>query len=189
MIAVAMIFSELPLKGAFVIEIERLEDERGFFARTFCVDEFVSHGVVFRIAQCSVSYNGQRGTLRGLHYQAPPHQEAKLVRCTLGAAFDAIADLRPDSPTFKRWAAVELSADNRRMIYIPEGFAHGFQTLADGTEIFYQMSVPYVPEAARGIRWDDPELSIDWPPMATRVVSPRDRALPLLSAEVAAPPP
>jgi len=184
-----MIFSGLPLKGAFAIEVERLEDERGFFARTFCLDEFARHGIALRVAQSSVSYNRRQGTLRGLHYQAPPHQEAKLVRCTRGAAFDAIADLRPDSPTFRQWAALELSADNGRLIYIPEGFAHGFQTLADDTELLYQISVPYVPEAARGIRWDDPELSIEWPPAATRVVSPRDRALPWLSPRAAGPPP
>ncbi len=173
-----MIFKELALRGAFLIEPERLEDERGFFARTFCAEEFAARGLRGAVAQCSVSYNRRRGTLRGLHYQAPPHEEAKLVRCTRGAAYDVIVDIRPDSATFRQWAAIELSAENRRMLYIPEGFAHGFQTLVDETEMLYQISTAYVPEATRGIRWDDPSLAIEWPPTAARVISPRDLALP-----------
>ena len=173
-----MIFVELALKGAFLIEPERLEDERGFFARTFCAAEFAARGLRATIAQCNVSYNRRRGTLRGLHYQAPPDEEAKLVRCTRGAAYDVIVDLRPGSATFRHWVGVELSAENRKMLYMPEGFAHGFQTLVDGTELFYQMSTAYVPGAARGIRWDDPDLAIEWPPVAARVISPRDLALP-----------
>ncbi len=169
---------ELALTGAYLIEPERLEDERGFFARTFCAAEFAARGLRATVAQCSVSYNRRRGTLRGLHYQAPPHEEAKLVRSTRGAAYDVIVDLRPGSATFRQWVGVELSAENRRMLYIPEGFAHGFQTLVDDTELFYQMSTAYVPEAARGIRWDDPDLAIAWPPAAARVISPRDLALP-----------
>jgi dTDP-4-dehydrorhamnose 3,5-epimerase len=173
-----MIFKELELRGAFVIEPEPLEDERGFFARTFCAAEFAARGLRPTIAQCSVSYNRRRGTLRGLHYQAAPHEEAKLVRCTHGAVYDVIVDIRPDSATFRRWAGIELSAENRRMVYVPEGFAHGFQTLVDETEVLYQISTAYVPQAARGIRWDDPDLAIAWPPAAARVISARDLGLP-----------
>jgi dTDP-4-dehydrorhamnose 3,5-epimerase len=176
-----MKFAELALAGAFVIEPEPNEDERGFFVRTFSVREFIARGLNPTIAQCSVSFNRRRGTLRGLHYQAPPYQEAKLVRCTAGAVFDVIVDLRPESSTFKRWVGVELSSKNHRMIYIPEGFAHGFQTLADDTEVFYQISTVYVAEAARGIRWDDPELGIRWPEAVRRVISPRDLLFPSLS--------
>lgn len=173
-----MIFTELPLRGAFLVELELLEDERGLFARTFCASEFLAHELNPAISQCNLSYNRRRGTLRGLHYQAPPHEEAKLVRCTAGAAFDVVVDIRPSSPTFKQWFGVELSAANRRAIYVPAGFAHGFQTLLEHTELFYQMSIPYVPGAARGIRWDDPELGIDWPLRDERVISARDLALP-----------
>jgi dTDP-4-dehydrorhamnose 3,5-epimerase len=173
-----MIFTALTLTGAFLIEPELYVDERGFFARSFCVNEFTAHKLPATIVQCNISYNRYRGTLRGLHYQALPHQEAKLVRCTAGAAFDVMVDIRPGSPTFKQWLGVELSAENRKMLYIPEGFAHGFQTLADHTELFYQMSTVYVAEAERGIRWNDPELAITWPPVTERVISPRDRALP-----------
>jgi dTDP-4-dehydrorhamnose 3,5-epimerase len=177
-----MKFVELALAGAFVIEPAPNEDERGFFARTFSAEEFAARGLKPTIAQCSVSFNRRRGTLRGLHYQAAPHQEAKLVRCTTGAVFDVIVDLRPKSSTFKRWVGVELSAENHHMIYIPEGFAHGFQTLADNTEVFYQISTAYMPEAARGIRWDDPELAIRWPATTDRVISPRDLLLPTSSS-------
>lgn len=183
-----MIFTGLSLRGAFLIEPERLEDERGFFARTFCAEEFAAHGLNTTVAQCNVSYNRRRGTLRGLHYQAPPHEEAKLVRCTAGAAFNAIVDIRPGSPTFKRWLAIELSAGNRKMLYIPEGFAHGFQTLDDDTELSYLMSNSYVPQAAWGIRWDDPDLAIRWPPAVERVISSRDLALPT-SADLGGLPP
>jgi len=180
-----MIFTELALSGAFLVESERLEDERGFFARTFCAAEFAARGLRPPIVQCSVSYNRRRGTLRGLHYQASPHEEAKLVRCTHGAVYDVIVDIRPGSATFRQWAGIGLSAENRRALYVPEGFAHGFQTLVDDTELFYQASAAYVPEAARGIRWDDPALAIAWPPAAARVISPRDLALPTL-AEIGA---
>jgi len=173
-----MIFTELALKAAYLIEPERLEDSRGFFARTFCAREFAARGLNPAVSQCNVSYNHRCGTLRGLHYQAAPHEEAKLVRCTAGAVFDVIVDIRPSSPTFKQWLAVELSADNRRMLYVAEGFAHGFQTLVDGSELFYQMSRPYVPEAASGICWDDPDLGIEWPPVGDRVISSRDLSLP-----------
>jgi dTDP-4-dehydrorhamnose 3,5-epimerase len=176
-----VIFVATPLAGAHEIEIERMTDERGFFARSFCTEEFAAHGLETAIEQCNVSWNAARGTLRGLHYQAEPHGEAKVVRCTQGAIHDVIVDLRPASPTFKRWHAVELSADNRRMLYIPRGFAHGFLTLTDGAEVLYQMSTRYAPSAARGVRYDDPAFGIVWP-SAPRVVAPRDRAYPDFAA-------
>ena len=177
-----MIFTALPLGDAWLIEPERIEDERGFFARTFSTEEFRARGLVTAIAQCSVSYNRRRGTLRGLHFQAPPHAEVKSVTCTRGAVFDVIVDLRRDSPTFKRWVSIELSAENRRVVYIPEGFAHGFQTLVDDAEVSYRISTGYVPDAARGIRWDDPELAVTWPTADARVISARDLGLPTLAA-------
>jgi len=158
-----MIFKETKLKGAYVIEINPLEDERGFFARSFCAKEFKEHGLNQNIAQCNISYNGKKGTLRGMHYQAAPHEEAKLVRCTMGAIYDVIIDLRPDSSTFKKWIGVELTKENRRMLYVPEGFAHVFQTLEDHTEVLYQMSEFHHPEWARGVRWNDPTFGIFWP--------------------------
>jgi dTDP-4-dehydrorhamnose 3,5-epimerase len=163
--------------GAYVIEPERIEDERGFFARTFCRDEFEIHGLRNAFVQCNVSFNSRKGTLRGLHYQDTPREEAKLVRCTCGAIYDVIVDIRRASPTFKRWAAFELTAENRRMIYVPEGFAHGFQTLEDGCEVFYQMSETYRPELARGIRWNDPILAIRWR-LENPIVSARDAGYP-----------
>lgn len=169
-----MIFTETRLSGAFVIEPERIEDERGFFARTFCRREFEAHKLDPNLVQCSVSYNARRGTLRGMHYQAAPNPEPKVVRCTAGAVHDVILDLRRESATFRQWVAVELTADNRRMVYIPAGMAHGFQTLADGTEVFYQMAAYYHPESARGVRWDDPAFRIEWP-AAERILSERDR--------------
>jgi dTDP-4-dehydrorhamnose 3,5-epimerase len=172
-----VIFTETALKGAFLIDPERREDERGFFARTWCQREFASHGLRTQWVQCNISFNRQKGTLRGMHYQVPPYEEAKLIRCTRGAMYDVIIDLRADSSTFTRWVAVELTADNRRMLYIPEGFAHGFQTLTDGTEIFYQMSQFYAPEYASGVRWDDPALNIAWP-ADERTISERDRSYP-----------
>jgi dTDP-4-dehydrorhamnose 3,5-epimerase len=173
-----MRFHETPLAGAFVIELERNEDERGSFARCWCRDEFAAHGITAEWVQANLSFNRRAGTLRGLHYQEAPHQEAKLIRCTAGAAFDVIVDLRPGSPTFARWTACELSAALGNMVYVPEGFAHGFQTLADDTELFYLMSEVYRPECARGVRWDAPALAIDWPPCRTRIVSARDQAFP-----------
>lgn len=170
-----MIFAETKLKGAYIIEPERLEDERGFFARTFCQEEFAAHGLRTRFVQCSISFNKKKGTLRGMHYQVAPHEEAKLVRCTMGAIYDVIIDLRPGSPTFTQWVAVELTAQNRKMLYIPEGLAHGFQTLEDDTEVFYQMSEFYHPECARGVRWDDPVFGIKWPKIHHRIVSEIDQ--------------
>lgn len=169
-----MILSETPLAGAFLLDIERFEDERGFFARTFCGDELRAHGLESNVAQCSVSFNHARGTLRGLHYQDAPHEEVKIVRCTRGAIWDVIVDLRRESGTYRRWTAVELTADNRRALYIPRGMAHGFITLSDDTEVFYMMANPYVAGAARGLRWDDPAFAIDWP-IAPSVMSERDR--------------
>lgn len=158
-----MIFKETKLKGAFIIESERIEDERGFFARTFCRKEFEAHGLNANLVQCSVSFNKKKGTLRGMHYQAAPHQEAKLVRCTMGAIYDVMLDLRHESPTFKQWVSVELTDENCRMVYVPEGFAHGFQTLQDRTELTYQISEFYCAEYARGVRWDVPQFGIQWP--------------------------
>jgi dTDP-4-dehydrorhamnose 3,5-epimerase len=172
-----LIFRETKLPGAFVIEPERHEDERGFFARTFCREEFAARGLNLHIAQCNISFNKRQGTLRGMHYQVPPFAEAKLVRCTAGAIFDVIIDLRESSVTFRQHSAVELSAETGKMLYVPEGFAHGFQTLLDDTEVFYQMSNPYVPECARGVRWNDPSFGIGWP-SAVRTILERDRNFP-----------
>lgn len=172
-----MIFTETQLKGAFIIEPERREDNRGFFARTWCEDEAIAHGINPRVAQCNISFNRLKGTLRGMHYQTSPFEEAKLVRCTAGAIFDVIIDHRRDSSTFKRHLAVVLSAENRKMLYIPEGFAHGFQTLDNSTEVFYQMSQVYAPNCAAGVRWNDPVFGIDWPP-ADRIINARDCSYP-----------
>lgn len=176
-----MKFLPTPLAGAYVVELERLEDERGFFARSFCEEEFRKHGLRQAIAQCNVSWNRRRGTLRGLHFQVAPHEEAKVVRCTRGAIWDVIVDLREGSATRLRWHAVELSAENRRALYVPEGFAHGFQTLDDDSEVLYQMSESYYPELARGVRWDDPRLGIKWP-ISDPILSERDRSYALLTA-------
>ena len=170
-----MIFRETELAGLWVLELERLEDDRGFFARSFCRREFEEHGLEPAIDQCNISFNRHQGTLRGLHYQAPPHEEDKLVRCTMGAIWDVAVDLRPDSPTFKRWVGRTLSAENRTMLYIPKGFAHGFITLEADSEVFYQMSVPYHPASAGGFPWDDPAFAIEWP-AEPRVISDQDRA-------------
>lgn len=174
-----MSFLPTLLPGAFVVELERLEDERGFFARSFCRDEFIALGLNPSISQCNVSFNAKRGTLRGLHFQVEPHAEAKLVRCTQGAVWDVIVDLRTDSPHFKRWFSIELSAESRRGLYIPEGFAHGFQTLTDDAELLYMMATPYHADSARGVRWNDPAIGIKWP-IASPTMSDRDRAFPLL---------
>jgi dTDP-4-dehydrorhamnose 3,5-epimerase len=167
-------FFATKLKGAFVIEPERLEDERGFFARTWCEREFAAHGLDPRCVQCSISFNRKKGTLRGLHYQVAPGEEAKLVRCTRGAIYDVMVDLRPDSQTFGQWFSVELTAENRKMLFVPRNCAHGYLTLQDDTEIFYQISAFYAPECARGIRWNDPAFGISWP-AEVRVISDRDR--------------
>jgi len=163
----------VPLRGAWLIDVERIEDERGFFARTWSAEELAAAGLSTTLVQCSISFNHRRGTLRGMHYQADPHGETKLVRCTMGAVWDVVVDLRRQSPTFRQWFGAELSAENRRTLYIPPGFAHGFITLTDATEVLYQMGTPYVPEAARGVRWNDPAFGIDWP-FAPAVIAERD---------------
>ena len=172
-----MFFTEAKLKGAFVIGLDRKADLRGFFARTFCVQEFEAHGLSPRVVQCNMSYNRHRGTLRGMHWQAPPSAEAKLIRAVRGSVLDVIVDLRPGSPTYLQHVAVELTASNGQMLYIPEGFAHGFQTLEDETEMFYQMSESHAPEQARGARWNDPAFGISWP-LPDPIMSDRDRTWP-----------
>jgi dTDP-4-dehydrorhamnose 3,5-epimerase len=170
-----MIFRETPIAGAILIELEPLSDERGSFARTFAVGEFAAHGLETRVVQCNTSTNVHAGTLRGLHYQLPPYAEAKLVRCVRGSLYDVVVDLRPESPTYCAWHGVELSASNLRMLFVPAGLAHGFQTLEDDTEVLYQMSEEYSAEYARGVRWDDPVFGIQWPDTDVRTISERDR--------------
>jgi len=175
-----MKFESTPLDGAFVVSLQRIEDERGSFARSYCAREFAAQGLEPLSAQCNLSWNARRGTLRGMHYQADPHREAKLVRCTRGALWDVIVDLRPESPSFRHWHGVELSAANALALYVPPGFAHGFQTLLDDTEVFYQMSAFHDPELGRGVRWDDPAIGIRWP-LADPLLSQRDRSFELLA--------
>ena len=175
-----MKFTPLELDGVFLIEPSLSVDERGFFARTWCRREFEDRGLNPNLAQCGASFNKLRGTVRGLHYQVAPHAEAKLVRCTSGSVFDVVVDLRPGSPTYRRWLSRELTAANRLMLYLPEGCAHGFQTIEDGTELAYQMSEFYYPEWSRGIRWNDKSLGIQWPTVEHRIISERDQSLPLI---------
>jgi dTDP-4-dehydrorhamnose 3,5-epimerase len=172
-----MRFTETKVAGAFLIEPEPIADERGFFARTWCREEFADHGLTAELAQANISFNHRKGTLRGLHYQAAPHAEAKLVRVTRGAIWDLALDLRRDSPTYLAWFGAELSDANRHMLYVPEGCAHGFLTLTDDAEVAYQMSAPYAPEAARGVRFDDPAFGIEWPGEVV-VINQRDRSYP-----------
>jgi dTDP-4-dehydrorhamnose 3,5-epimerase len=172
-----MRFNESKVAGVYLIEPEPIADERGFFARTWCREEFAANGLNPELAQANISFNARKGTLRGMHYQADPHGEAKLVRCTRGAIFDVAVDLRPGSPTYRGWFGAELSDANRAMLYVPEGCAHGFLTLDDATEVAYQMSAPYAPAAARGVRWDDPALGIRWPGEVL-VINERDRSYP-----------
>jgi dTDP-4-dehydrorhamnose 3,5-epimerase len=174
-----MIFNETPLAGAFVIELERREDDRGFFARTFCQKEFADHGLKPTIAQANLAFNVYKGTLRGMHFQYPPAAETKLVRCTRGAILDIIVDLRPESPTYLQHVEVELTADNHRALYVPERFAHGYQVLEDSTETSYQVGEFYTPEAEGGLRHDDPRLGLTWPLPVTEL-SPKDAAWSLL---------
>ena len=164
-----MIFSETNLKGAFIIKIEKLKDQRGFFARTFEKKQFRKHGLDTQLLQGNISFNKQKGTIRGMHYQIKPFEENKLVRCTRGKIFDVIIDLRPKSKTYRNWFGVDLTAENYKMVYVPKGFAHGFQTLKNDTEVFYQMSDNYNPESARGIRWNDKTIRIYWPLMPTKI--------------------
>jgi dTDP-4-dehydrorhamnose 3,5-epimerase len=172
-----MIFQQTELPGAYIIELEKRADERGFFARAWCLREFTAHGLTAQLVQANISYNKQRGTLRGMHYQAKPFAEVKLVRCTRGAIYDVIIDLRRDSPTYLRWIGVELTAAGHRMLYVPEGFAHGFQTLSDDAEVMYQVSQYYTPDAEGGVRYDDPAFGIDWP-LEVAVISEKDRRWP-----------
>jgi len=171
-----MIFTESELKGVYVIEPERFEDERGFFASSFSQREFEARGLASRFVENNVSYNLRRGTLRGLHYQAAPHGQAKLVRCTRGSIFDVAVDLRPNSPTFRQWVSVLLTQENRLMFYLPGDMAHGFQTLEEDTEVFYQVSDFFLPEAYMGLRWDDPAFGINWPLSEERVILQRDES-------------
>ena len=173
-----MIFTRMKLAGAYIIELEKYTDERGFFARSWCQREFEAYGLNPRLVQCNISYSKKKSTLRGMHYQLAPYEEAKLVGCTKGAVYDVIIDLRPDSETYKSYEGVNLSADDHKMIYVPEGFAHGFQTLEDHTEVYYQMSEFYMPEAARGVRWNDQTFNIKWPITQDRILSDRDRTWP-----------
>jgi dTDP-4-dehydrorhamnose 3,5-epimerase len=172
-----MRFIPTGLAGAYIVEPDRIADERGFFARTWCRNEFSDMGLNPNLVQCNISYNKLRGTLRGMHYQKAPHAEAKLVRCTRGALHDVIIDLRPESDTYLRWVGVELTDENRKALYVPEGFAHGFVTLSDDTEVLYQMSEFFHGESASGVRWDDPAFAIHWP-VAVSVISARDRNYP-----------
>jgi dTDP-4-dehydrorhamnose 3,5-epimerase len=174
-------FVETGLSGAWVIEPERIEDARGSFARTYCERELAARGIAFRIVQCSTSYNARRGTLRGMHYQDGEAAEDKIVRCTRGTIYDVVVDLRPGSPTRLKWFAAELSADNGRMLLAPKGFAHGFKTLEDGSEVFYEMAQFYEPSVSRGVRWNDPALAIRWPG-GEPILSERDRSYPDLAA-------
>jgi len=172
-----MRFTETKLSGAFIIESELVEDDRGFFARTYCSEVFEAHGLCSAIAQCSISYNTRAGTLRGMHYQEPPRAEEKLVRCTMGAIYDVIIDLRPESATYLEWFPLEISSSNRLMLYVPKGFAHGFLTLEDSTEVFYQISEYYSPEHAKGVRYNDPAFGIKWP-LPVLTISDKDREYP-----------
>jgi dTDP-4-dehydrorhamnose 3,5-epimerase len=174
-----MIFTPSPLRGAFLVDLEPHADERGFFARSYCAAEFAAHGLGPDLRQCSVSYNASKGTLRGMHYQGAPHEEHKLVRCTAGAIFDVIVDIRDSSPTYRRWFGTELTGANRRSLFIPPGFAHGFVSLTDNAEVYYMISVAHAPEVSRGFRWNDPAFAIEWPLVPT-VISPRDASYPLL---------
>jgi dTDP-4-dehydrorhamnose 3,5-epimerase len=176
-----MIFTETKLKGAFIIEIEQLQDHRGFFARTFCMKEFETHGLKPTIAQCNLCFNYKKGTLRGMHYQAAPATEAKLVRCSRGAIYDVIIDMRPESPTYKLHIGVELTAENRRALYVPDMFAHGYQTLTDEAEVVYQMSEFYAPDYQLGLRYDDPAFGIEWP-LPVSEISEKDASLPLFES-------
>lgn len=172
-----MKFQETSLAGAFIIELDRIEDNRGFFSRSFCVEEFDKHGLNTPVNQCNISFNKHAGTLRGMHYQLAPYGEAKLIRCTKGSVYDVIVDLRRDSTTYLDWISIELNEKNHKMIYVPEGFAHGFQTLENDVEMFYQMSEFYNAESASGVRWNDPVLNIEWP-LTEPSVSEKDAAYP-----------
>ena len=174
-----MKFIKTAINGVYVIKPDLLKDERGFFARMWCRDEFIAEGLNPQLVQCNISFNKEKGTIRGMHYQVDPFPEVKVVRCTMGSIFDVALDLRPDSPTCYEWASFHLSSSNHRLIYIPEGVLHGFQTLENNTEVFYQMSQQYHPESARGVRWDDPEIGITWP-IPVSCISKKDLSYPLV---------
>ncbi len=173
-----MIVTETRLKGAYTIDLEPIEDQRGFFARLWCAQELAGHELSTAVSQASVAFNRSAGTLRGVHWQAAPHAEVKLVRCVRGSIYDVIVDVRPSSPTFAEWIALELTEENRQTLYVPEGFAHGYQTLEPRTEVWYQMSAPHAPDAARGFRWNEPRFAIRWPQVRRRIISERDRSWP-----------
>jgi dTDP-4-dehydrorhamnose 3,5-epimerase len=173
-----MVFKETRLKGAFIIGLEKIADERGFFSRAWCRKEFETHGLNPNIAQCNLSFNAIKGTLRGIHYQIAPYEEAKIIRCINGKVYDVIVDLRPKSPTYLQWISFELSAENRTMLYVPENFAHGYLTLADNSEVFYQVSQFYSPGSEGGIRWDDPSVNIKWPKIPNLIISEKDKKWP-----------
>lgn len=173
-----MIFHRTRLSGAYIIEIEKRMDNRGFFARSFCRQEFDKHGLNPDIMQTNIGFSQSRGTLRGLHYQLPPHAETKLIRCTDGSLYDVILDLRPSSRTFKEWMGIELSSRNYKMLYVPGGFAHGYLTLEDNTEVLYQVSEYYSPDSERGIRWNDKNFAIEWPTMENLIISEKDQQWP-----------
>jgi dTDP-4-dehydrorhamnose 3,5-epimerase len=173
-----MIFTKTKLQGTIIIEIEKKEDDRGFFARAWCKNEFEEHGLAFNPVQANIAFSKTKGILRGMHYQIAPHEEAKLIRCIRGAIYDVIIDLRPDSSTYKQWIGVELGEDNYKMLYIPEGFAHGYQALTDNTEVYYQVSQFYSPKSERGVRWDDPAFGINWLEIDKRIVSEKDKCWP-----------
>ena len=173
-----IIFQETKLKGAFVIDPEKFADARGFLARSFSQREFESRGLNPRIAECNISFSSYAHTIRGMHWQNPPHAQVKLVRCTKGAIYDVIIDLRPESPTFKQWIGETLTEENRVMLYVPEGFAHGFQTLKASSEVFYQVSHVYAPQSEGGVRWNDPAFAIDWPAMDGVTINARDQSFP-----------
>ena len=176
-----MEFEPAGLDGAWVLHLDRHEDERGFFARAWCAEEFQRRGLSPQLSQCSLSYNHVAGTLRGMHYQAAPAQEVKVVRCVRGSVHDVLIDLRPESATYRKWVAKELTAENRLSFYVPEGVAHGFLTLSDGSEVLYLISTPHAPALARGVRWDDPAFKVEWP-QRPAVISERDRRYPDFSA-------
>jgi dTDP-4-dehydrorhamnose 3,5-epimerase len=171
-----MLCTKITLPGAYIIELQKIEDARGFFARAWCQKEFAALGLNSNMRQCNMSFSSKKGTLRGMHYQVAPYEEAKLVRCLKGAIYDVIIDLRPTSPTYMQWIGVELTADSYKMLYVPEGFAHGFQTLSDNTEVFYQVSQFYQPGAERGVRWNDPIFGITWPETEHRILSEKDQS-------------
>lgn len=178
-----LLFEPTSLDGAWLVDLERLEDERGFFARAWCQQEFETRGLVADVVQANVAYSGRKGTIRGMHYQIAPFEESKIVRCIRGAIWDVIIDMRPDSDTYRQWFGVELSAENRRQLYIPKGFAHGYQTLADDCEVFYLVSEFYSRDAERGIRWNDPHFAIAWPVLDSIDVSAKDQSWPDFQSE------